>query len=151
MRRFLFLALLVASACHPPAEEPRSTGADMRLDAPAPSSVTLAGLLSTANTGYDNVQQARRLQEESKHLGIATLDTTSEQIDENVGAPREAAPYDEVVAHTREMTRQIAAQRQAMDKGRPKPVGLDGSTPALIPGKPQGGPIEGGPKDLEVP
>lgn len=138
----VILAAALTAACRPASDAPRSAGGDARLEAPAPSSVTLAGLLGAASTGYDNAQQALYLQEESRLLGISSLGKPSGQTwesEEPAGVP---VSYEEGLERTRAMTKQFAAQRRAIDKGRPKAVGLEGMTPRMIPGKPQGGPLK---------
>ena len=143
----MMLAAALAAGCRPTGDDTRSAGGDAKLEAPTPSSVTLAGLLSVVNTGYSNVQQARYLQEQSKRLGISSLDKPSGGTGEDGGNRGDPDPlsYEEGLARTKAMTREFAAQRRALEKGKPKPVGLQGTTPGLIPGKPQGGPIESAP------
>jgi len=109
--------------------------------------MTLAGLLSTASTGYDNVQQARYIQEESRRLGISSLDMPSGQTGEVGEAPLDPIPYEEAIERTKSLSKQFAAQRRAIERGQPKAIDLKGTTPGLIPGKPQGGPIESAPED----
>lgn len=148
MRRSLLSVVLLASACGRVPETPRSAGGEATLEAPTPSSVTLAGLLSVTSTGYSNVEQARYLQDEAKRLGIANLDKPSSGQTGEVGeAPLAPVPYEEGMERTKSLSRQFAAKRRAIEKGQPKAVDLKGTTPGIIPGKPQGGPIEAAPED----
>ena len=155
MRRPLFSVLLLASACGRAPEAPRSPGGDAKLEAPTPSSVTLTGLLSVMSTGYSNAEQARYLQDEAKRLGIADLDKPSSGQTGEVGeAPPDPVSYEEAIERTKSLSKQFAAQRRAIERGQPKAIDLKGTTPGMIPGKPQGGPIEAapeaGPRDLET-
>lgn len=142
MHALPLILLILAAACGRPPEAPRSAGGTANLDAPTPSSVTLTGLLSATSTGYDNAQQARYLQEEAKRLGISKLDKPSGETGEPGEPPAKSVTYEEGVERTKSMSKQFAAQRRAIDKKQPKAIGLEGTTPGRIPGKPQGGPVE---------
>ncbi|OGS38865.1 MAG: hypothetical protein A2506_07795 [Elusimicrobia bacterium RIFOXYD12_FULL_66_9] len=143
----VILLAALAAGCRPADEEPRSAGGNADLEAPVASTVTLAGLLRAATTGYDNAQQARYLQEESKRLGISRLEKPSGPTGESNGPPRDPIGYEEGIERTKTMTKDFAAQRRAIEKGQPKAIGLEGTTPGMLPGKPQGGPIEDAPED----
>ncbi len=143
------LAASLTAGCRRVSPAPRSAGGEAKLEAPAPSSVTLAGLLSIVSTGYDNVQQAHYLQEESKRMGISNLDKPSGRTGESGEASDDLLSYEEGIERTKILTKQFSAQRRAIDKGRPKPIGLEGTTPDIIPSKPQGRPIEDAPVLLD--
>lgn len=103
--------------------------------------MTVAIPLTAESAGYDNEQQARHLQEESEFLGIERLAKPSAQSGENE-EEREIVTYEQGLQRTKDYARQFAAQRRAIDKGKGKAVDLSGTTPLLLPGKRQGGPIE---------
>ncbi|MFI5345518.1 MAG: hypothetical protein ACHQ51_04005, partial [Elusimicrobiota bacterium] len=107
---------------------------------PTPSSATLASPLGTQTSDYTNEMQAQNLRDQSTQLGIAKFAQPSAQDDDEERGPMVSA--EEGLEHTREMTQQLAAQRRAIDKERNKSVVLPTSTPAIIPTRKEGAPIE---------
>lgn len=127
--RTLALAL-AAAACRAPEPPPAP---ESRLEPPPPA---VASPLARAATGYTNEMQAEGLREEAERLGIESLGRRSYFDEERAPIGR-----DEGIERMRESARLLAAQRRAIDRRRPKPVGVDGSTPAALPGPERGEPI----------
>ena len=140
------LAAALSAGCRraAPAEE---TGAapGVELAPPTPSSTTLASPLGSAATGYTNEMQAQSFREQAAKMGISKLSPPAKrgETDEEDGRP--PATYDEGLARTEELTRDLAAQRRALERGKNKVVDLPTGTPGILPAKKEGGPIEPAP------
>lgn len=148
------LAAALSAACR--RAEPPSAGAasGVPLEAPAPSSATLASPLGPETSGYTNEMQAQTLREEAAKLGIDRLGKPSEQ---GSGSDDNRAPltFQEGLEQTRQLSRDLEAQRHALEKDKPRTVALPGQTPRMLPGRREGAPIEPapdetGPKDPEI-
>ncbi len=109
------------------------------LSPPAPSSATVASPLGAGNSDYTNEMQAQHLRDQAADMGITKFAQPSAQQDEEAGPP---LTTEEGMERTRELTKQVAAQRRAIEKGRDKTVALPSSTPGIIPARKEGAPIE---------
>lgn len=85
--------------------------------------------LSKSATGYTNEMQAAYLQQQAANLGIKRFAPVT-----HLGSEDEPAPltYQEGLERTRQMSAALAAQRRAIDGGKPKSVDLPGMTPRLL-------------------
>ena len=96
--------------------------------------------LTAGASGYDNESQVLFIQEESKRLGIETL---------NRGADADERPepvtYEQGLARTKHLSRQFELQRLAIEKAKGAASGVGGSTPEVRSEKENGGPIEPAP------
>ena len=139
-----FAAALTAG-CGRGAPAPTDAAPGVTLAAPAPSSATLASPLGAETTDYTNEMQAQNLRDQAAQLGISKFGRPSNQGSETeeVRAP---ITYDEGMARTKELSRELAAQRHAIDKDKNKTVALPGATPGILPGPKEGAPIETGPE-----
>ena len=137
-----FAAALIAG-CRKPAPAP-DPGANVTLAPPTPSSATVASPLGSLTSDYTNEMQAQHLREQASELGITKFTQPSVQQDEDAGPP---LTTEEGVERTRELTKQVAAQRRAIEKGRDKTVALPSSTPGIIPSRKEGAPIEPAPDE----
>lgn len=149
-RIMTLVAAGMAASCRPAQEEPRSTAAQALAQPAAVSTTAPAQTLSAASTGYDNAEQARRIREESQRLGISSLGKPT-QGGADDEPPEERLTDEEGMIRTRAMAQDFAAQRRAIERTKPRVVGLEGSTPIILSTATQGGPLEEapppGPKD----
>ena len=104
----------------------------------------MASPLGADTSDYTNEMQAQHLRDQAAELGISKFAHPSNQPDDDAGPPQ---TMDEGLAHTREMTQQLAAQRRAIEKEKDRTVSLTRSTPAIIPVKKGGAPIEPAPEE----
>ena len=125
------LAAALASCKRAPEEPQAPQQPSLNLAAPAPSSTMVTNPLSRATTGYTNEMQAAYLQDQAAALGIARLTKVTHLGSEAEGAPAMVSP-EEGLARTRELEHEFAAQRRAIDRGKPKTIDLSGATPQLL-------------------
>lgn len=140
------LAAALTAGCR--RAEPPSTGVapGVTLAAPAPSSATAASPLGVETTDYTNEMQAQTLRDEAVKMGITKFGRPSNQGSETeeVRAP---LTYQEGLAQTRQLARDLEAQRHVVDKDKNKTVALPSATPSILPGRKEGSPIEPAPDE----
>lgn len=147
------LAAALTAGCRR-AEPPAGAAPGVSLEAPAPSSATLASPLGVETTDYTNEMQAQTLRDEAAKMGISRFGRPSDQGSETeeVRAP---LTYQEGLAQTRQLARDLEARRHVIDKDKNKTVALPSAVPSILPGRKEGAPIEPapdetGPKDPET-
>jgi hypothetical protein len=148
------LAAALAAGCRPAAPDTSGVAPGVSLAAPTPSSATVASPLGVETTDYTNEMQAQTLRDEAIKMGITKFGRPSNQGSETeeVRAP---LTYQEGLNQTRQLARDLEAQRHVIDKDKNKTVALPSTTPSILPGRKEGSPIESapdeaGPKDPEI-
>jgi hypothetical protein len=150
------LAAALSAGCRrapPPVETGVAPGVE--LAPPTPSSTTLASPLGPVAPGYTNEMQAQSFRDQAVKMGISKLSPPVRRGETEEEEGRAPATLDEGLARTEELTRDLAAQRRALDRGKDKTVALPTETPGILPGRKEGGPIEAAPdaptpKDPEI-
>ncbi|HEX4046459.1 MAG TPA: hypothetical protein VH309_01420 [Elusimicrobiota bacterium] len=138
------LAAALAAGCRrAPAAPPPDPAGGVALAAPAPSSNTVTSPLAADTSDYTNEMQAQNLRDQASQLGIQQLSKPSVDTgDEDDDGPHRTITYQEGIERTREMTREVEAERRAIEGDKNKSVALPTPTPGMISAKTDGGPIE---------
>ena len=129
MRASVLAALALAAAACRRAPAPVGSPTPPGLSAPAPSSTTITLPSDKGTPGFTNEMQADYLRQQSAALGIKHLMPVTHLAAEDEPQP---LTYDEGLRRTRDMARSLAAQRRAIDGGKPKSVDIPGNTPRLL-------------------
>lgn len=138
------LAAALTAACGKPA--PEESAPAVTLAPPEPSSATVTSPLGAVTTDYTNEMQAQNLRDQAAALGIDKFNSPRRSDEDEDDTP---VSTEEGLARTRRLTRDLAAQRRAIDKDRDKTVVIPHDTPALIPSRKAGAPIEDDPAPAE--
>jgi hypothetical protein len=138
------LAAALCAGCRRAPAPPADNG--VSLTAPAPSSATVVSPLGEETTSYTNEMQAQNLRDQAADLGIKKFAQPSSQGAETEEI-REPLTYDQGLARTKELSRDLEAQRHAIDKDKNKTVALPTGTPSMLPGRKEGSPIETAPDE----
>lgn len=143
----LLLSALAWACRRPKPPLPRADEAPpaAALDAPAPSSATIASPLAEGPGAFTNEMQAEGLRDEAARLGIERVSRPEDEDDSE--EPRPLVGEEEGLARTRAYARQFEAERHALDRDKVKNVTLPGETPGLMPARKGGAPLEPAPAD----
>ena len=138
------LAAALAAACRRPSAPPASPAADdgVTLAPPAPSSTVVTSPLASDASSYTNEMQAQNLRDQAAELGISRLAKPSTEAASESDQPRRTITYQEGVERTRAMTREVEAERRAIEGDKNKSVAIPTQTPGILPGNKAGSPIE---------
>ena len=123
------LALAAAACRRAPEPAPTTASAPPGLSAPAPSSATITLPAEKGTPGFTNEMQADYLRQQSAAMGIKHLMPVTHLASEDEARP---LTYAEGLERTRAMASSLAAQRRALDGGKPKSVDIPGNTPRLL-------------------
>ena len=139
----LTVALVAGCGRSPaPAPAPDPT-ADAVLAAPAPSSTVVTSPLGAGASSYTNEMQAQNLRDQASQLGIERLSPPSDGGGSDDGGSRQMITYQQGLDRTRELAREVEAQRHAIEKDQNRTVAIPSQTPAILSGGKEGSPIEG--------
>jgi hypothetical protein len=137
------LCAALAAGCGRAPKPAPDPGNGVTLQAPAPSSATVASPLGEVTTGYTNEMQAENLRGQAAELGISRLTRPSSRAGaENDDAPHRTITYQEGVERTRDMAAEAEAERHAIEGDKNKSVAIPSDTAGVLPKKNQGAPIE---------